>query len=77
MRNKWGSRKFWMALLMCVLLVWCAMEAEETMRLALLALAVMVACVWMICESRIDRAAAPLKIEQDADPENKHPPDPA
>ena len=77
MRNKWRSRKFWVALMLSVLLVWCAMEAEEEMRLVLLALAVTVECVWIICESRIDRAAAPLKIEQDTEPENKHPPDPA
>lgn len=73
-----NSRKFWFAAAMCTLLVLCALLAEEydaLLRTVLLALAALVACVWIVCESRIDRAAAPLRIEQESCKCSMHPPD--
>lgn len=73
-----NSRKFWFAVAMCTLLVLCALLAEEydaLLRTVLLALAALVACVWIVCESRIDRAAAPLRIEQESCKCSMHPPD--
>ena len=73
-----NSRKFWFAVAMCTLLVLYALLAEEydaLMRTVLLTLAALVACVWIVCEGRIDRAAAPLRIEQESCKCSMHPPD--
>ena len=59
------GRKFLFAVALCVILICYAMTAngmEMQLRALLLALAAVVGCVWMVCESRIDRAAAPLNL---------------
>lgn len=72
------SRKFWLAVLMCVVLICCALLLEELaseLRAAVLAAAAAVACVWIASEARVDRAAAPLRIEQESKGRDSHPPD--
>lgn len=57
------SRKFVFASMMCVWLLMDAVrETSDWIRLALLAMAVVVCCVWMVCEARVDCAAAPLDL---------------
>lgn len=78
MRNKWMSRKFVFALLLCTMIVVYALTAPcltSDLRALVLCMACAVNCVWTICESRVDRAAAPLKIEQDTAMQSMHPPD--
>ena len=57
------SRKFIFAVLMCIWLVAGAMATgNDWIRLALMGMAVVVCCVWMMCEARVDCAAAPLDL---------------
>lgn len=74
------SRKFWMTLLMCAVLICCALLLDGLapwMRAAVLAMAATVACVWVVSEARVDRAAAPLRIERETEGRDSHPPDQA
>lgn len=76
MRNH--SRKFWLSVWMiAVLLVESVLLPDITaiLRALLVLAAAAVACVWVICESRIDRAAAPLRIQQETETRDSHPPD--
>lgn len=59
------SRKYYMAVWLIVLLVSCAMLMNGITpdhRVALLLACAAVGCVWIWCEARIDRAAAPLNL---------------
>ena len=72
------SRKFWVAVILCVALVCCAMLGDgltEGFRLAVLAMATAVACVWIVCEARVDRAAAPLNLPDVPEREPYEPPE--
>lgn len=78
MRKKWTSRKFLFALVLCVALVMYALLAPglcSDIRALVLLMACAVNCVWTMCESRVDRAAAPLRIEQESGTQNMHPTD--
>lgn len=70
------SRKFWFAVLMCVVLVCCALTMEsDALRAAVLTLAALVTCVWIACEARVDRAAAPLYLPEVQPHEVNKPPE--
>lgn len=64
MKRNHVSRKFAFAVAVCLALLVCAltMEAPAWMRMVLLLAASGVACVWISCESRVDRAAAPINL---------------
>lgn len=67
------SRKYRMALMMIVILVMMALcyNDDAPVMLLLMAMATLVACVWIVSEARVDKAAAPLNIAT----ESEHPPD--
>lgn len=67
------SRKYRMALMMIVILTMMALCMTENVpaMLCLMAMSTLVACVWIVSEARVDRAAAPLTI----DAGSEHPPD--
>lgn len=68
------SRKFIFAVLMCIFLVTGAMSTgNDWIKLALTAMAVVVCCVWMVCEARVDCAAAPLDLPPLRDDVDKPP----
>lgn len=72
------SRKFWVAVILCVLLILYAALAEgiaQELRVVVLSLATTVACWWIWCEARVDRAAAPLNLPEAAAPDVYEPPD--
>lgn len=72
------SRKFWVAVVLCVLLILYAVLAEglaQELRAAVLAMAALVACWWIWCEARVDRAAAPLNLPEVDAPEVYEPPE--
>lgn len=73
------SRKFLLAVAMCALLVYLAVNWAYTdfMCAVLFALAALVACVWMACEARIDCAAAPLNLPPETMRPAEKPPDQA
>lgn len=61
--RKNNSRKYRLTVVMCVVLLAMALFDTETVSaLILCALATLVACVWIVCEARVDRAAAPLNL---------------
>lgn len=63
-KNK--SRKYNMAVVMCaalmVMSLWTMFLNRMIPALILCALAALVACVWIVSEARVDRAAAPLNL---------------
>lgn len=64
------SRKLAMAQWMCICLMISALampDASVWQRVVLLLAAAAVDCVWIICEARVDRAAAPLNLPTKAD----------
>lgn len=72
------SRKWLTALWMCVCLLVCALamdELENWMRLVLVLASAAVACVWIMCEARVDRAAAPINLPAEPDPRKDKPPE--
>lgn len=72
------SRKYILAVVMCAVLVCMALcwdHLEDDLRIVLMAMASAVACVWIWCESRIDRAAAPLNLPEDLVPQKYKPPE--
>lgn len=64
--RKNNSRKYGMAVVVCatvmVMSLWCLALDKMTYAVILCALATLVACVWIVCEARVDRAAAPLNL---------------
>ena len=64
--RKNNSRKYMMAVVMCaavmVMSLWCLTLDRMIPALILCALASLVACVWIVSEARVDRAAAPLNL---------------
>ena len=64
--RKNNSRKYMMAVVMCaavmVMSLWCLALDRVIPALILCALAALVACVWIVSEARVDRAAAPLNL---------------
>lgn len=64
--KKNNSRKYMMAVVMCaavmVMSLWCLALDRMIPALILCALAALVACVWIVSEARVDRAAAPLNL---------------
>ena len=60
------SRKYGMAVVVCatvmVMSLWCLAWEKMIPAVILCALATLVACVWIVCEARVDRAAAPLNL---------------
>lgn len=68
--KKNGSRKFCLAVAMCVVLIAFSVCYTETVpKLVLCGMATVIACVWMVCEARVDCAAAPLNLRVDKPPE--------
>lgn len=60
-KNK--SRKYTLTITMCAILITMSLFYSEIVpALILCALAALVACVWIVCEARVDRAAAPLNL---------------
>lgn len=60
-----NSRKFYLAVWMCMCLLFGAVlldGATMWQRIVLMLAAAAVACVWIVCEARVDRAAAPLNL---------------
>lgn len=77
MRRK-NSRKHGMAIWMCLCLMVCAIllpDATTWQRVTLLVAAAVVNCVWIACESMVDRAAAPLNLPDLPDRPDEKPPD--
>lgn len=75
-------RKFSDMFIVCIwlmlVLVTCAllMDALDAIhRVALLAAAAVVGCVFMACESRVQRAHAPLILRDETMPEKSKPPE--
>lgn len=68
MKRNLTSRKFVFAVAVCTALMVCAlvMEASEWMRTALMLASATVACVWIVSEARVDRAAAPLNLSPES-----------
>lgn len=64
--RKNNSRKYGMAVFVCatvmVMSLWCLALDKMIPAVILCALATLVACVWIVCEARVDRAAAPLNL---------------
>lgn len=72
------SRKFMLTVWTMIVLLLCSVllpDLSVLLRVLLVLAAALLAVVWVICESRIDRAAAPLRIQQEAAPADAHPPD--
>lgn len=67
---------WYMAVGMILFLVFCVATLEDESRqlIAILA-AALVACVYIICESRVERANAPLVIRDESAEAAEHPPD--
>lgn len=65
------SRKYGFAVVMVIILVMMALAfADRTpAMLLLMAMATMVACVWIVSEARVDKAAAPLNIATEKTPD--------
>lgn len=66
--RKNNSRKYGMAVVVCatvmMMSLWCLAWDKMIPGLILCALATLVACVWIVCEARVDRAAAPLNLPE-------------
>lgn len=61
--RKNNSRKYNLAIAICTVLMVMSLCYDEIIpALILCALAALVACVWIVCESMVDRAAAPLNL---------------
>lgn len=63
-----NNSMLWMAVMMiCVLLAFAMLMPGMfiTDRMVLMLAAAVVACVWMVCESRVVRAYAPLVIREE------------
>lgn len=67
------SRKYRLALVMVIILTMMALAYADNVpaALVLMGMATLVACVWIVSEARVDRAAAPLHIAG----ADEHPPD--
>lgn len=65
-----------MAVCIILFLAFCvAMMESETHKLIAIVAAGIVACVYMECESRVQRAYAPLVIREEPVPEKTKPPE--
>lgn len=67
----------WFAMAMVVVLIAYALAADglyATDRLIIMLSATFVVCVWMVCESRVQRAYAPLVIRDELPEEKSIPP---
>ena len=74
------SRKFMLTVWTMIVLLLHSMllpDLSVLLRVLLVLAAALLAAVWVICESRIDRAAAPLRIQKEDAVEDAHPPDQA
>lgn len=74
------SRKYYMAVWLIILLMSCALlmyGITPDHRVALLLACAAVGCVWIWCEARIDRAAAPLNLPVELAEEKNKPPEPS
>ena len=60
---------------MIIILVLCTAAFDKDLyQLAVIALAALTACVYMVCESRVQRANAPLIIREEPPEERSIPP---
>ena len=62
--RKMISRKFLFSLVLCMILIHMSTRwaYEDWVFVAMIAGAVVVACTWIVCEARVDRAAAPINL---------------
>lgn len=65
----------WMILILFTNAVWMP-DINAWQRVALLCMAALVACVYMACQSRVERANAPLILRDETNPEKEKPPEP-